>query len=311
MRVLFLGAGAFGIPTLDAISRSHEIVGVITQPDRPAGRGRKLTPSPIGEWASNHLPGVAMIKPEDANTPEAIRFVHGARADACVIIAFGQKLSEMLLGDRFAINLHASLLPRWRGAAPINHAILAGDTKTGNSVITIAQRMDAGLVLGAGTRDIPPDTTAGMLHDQLAGDGPALTLDVLQRYCDGTLSPITQDESRVTRATKLSRKDGWVDFTAGADVCRCRINGLSPWPGVKAVFRGKPLGLLRATRAAAENGRAEPGALIDAKLGLVACGDGVVQLLEVQPEGKPGMAWCDFANGYRAEVGERMERTEH
>lgn len=308
MRVLFLGAGAFGVPTLDALRREHELVGVITQPDRPAGRGRRLTPSPIGEWARDHLPAVPMIKPADVNSPEAVRFAHDARGDAWVVIAFGQKLGPALLGEHFAINLHASLLPRWRGAAPIHHAILSGDARTGNTVITIAPRMDAGLVLGRSTRDIAPDDTSGTLHDALAGDGPALILDVLERHQRGALRPETQDESRVTRAGKLSRQDAWVDFTAPADVCRCRINGLSPWPGVKATFRDRPLGLLRATRAAGPAlPQSEPGVIVDARTGLVSCGDGPLQLLEVQPEGKPVMTWSDFANGHRVETGDRLE----
>lgn len=308
MRVLFLGAGAFGVPTLEALVRAHEVVGVITQPDRPAGRGRKLTATPIAQWSLEHLKGAALIRPDDVNTDEAIRFAHQLRADAWVIIAFGQKLGESLLSDHFAVNLHASRLPRWRGAAPINHAILARDAMTGNSVITIAQRMDAGLVLGMSTRAIAPDVTAGMLHDQLAGDGPALVLDVLEQQARGMLNPAVQDESSVTRATKLGRRDGWVDFSQTSEECRCRINGLSPWPGVKAGYRGRQLGLVRATRSAARGGVGAAGEIVDARMGLVACADGVVQLLEVQPEGKSVMAWGDFANGHRVVDGERLVR---
>lgn len=309
MRILFLGAGAFGLPTLKALVEAHEVVGVISQPDRPAGRGRVLTPTPISQWTIEHLPGAPLLRPEDVNTPDAIGFAHGLNAEAWVVIAFGQKLGAPFLGRHFAINLHASLLPRWRGAAPINHAILAGDQRTGNSVITIAPRMDAGLVLGQSRRDITPDATAGALHDALASDGPALVLDVLTKFATGTLEPETQDERLVTRARKLSRADGWVDFGDTSETCRCRINGLSPWPGVRVRHRGRALGLVSATRAPGHDAPdASPGTIVDPRQGLVACADGCVQLLEVQPEGKPVMAWPDFVNGHRVERGEPLER---
>jgi len=170
--------------------------------------------------------------------------------------------------------------------------------------------MDAGLVLGMSTRAIAPDVTAGMLHDQLAGDGPALVLDVLEQQARGDLKPTAQDESCVTRATKLGRRDGWVDFSQTSEECRCRINGLSPWPGVKAGYRGRQLGLVRATRSAEWDGVGAAGEIVDARMGLVACADGVVQLLEVQPEGKSVMAWVDFANGHRVTEGDRLERVE-
>jgi methionyl-tRNA formyltransferase len=182
MRIVFLGSGAFGLPTLQHLAARHTVVGVVTQPDKPAGRGSKLTPTPIGAWAAEHLPGTPLIKPEKINTPEVRDLVRSWECDAWVVIAFGQKLGPTLLADRFAINLHASLLPRWRGAAPINHAILAGDTVTGNSVITLADRMDAGLVLGQSRRPIEPAQTTGELHDLLATDGPALVEQVLAEH---------------------------------------------------------------------------------------------------------------------------------
>ena len=140
MRVVFLGSGAFGVPTLEAIAREHDLRAIVTQPDKPAGRNRALTPTPVGAWRDEHAPETPVFKPHDINNPDApdaLRAVRTIEADAWVVIAYGQKLGELLLEDRFAINLHASLLPRWRGAAPINHAFLAGDAETGNSVITI------------------------------------------------------------------------------------------------------------------------------------------------------------------------------
>jgi methionyl-tRNA formyltransferase len=212
VNIVFFGSGAFGLPTLQSLAKHHTIAAVVTQPDRKAGRGKALTPTPIGAWAAEHLPGVALHKPDNANEP-AVRDAIRAHADkaadlAWVVIAFGQKLSPELLADRFAVNLHASLLPRWRGAAPINAAVLAGDRETGNSVITLADRMDAGLVLGQSRRPIGPTQTAGELHDLLAEDGAPLVLEVLERHADRVLEPSTQDADLVTLAPKMKKSTG-------------------------------------------------------------------------------------------------------
>ncbi len=306
MRLVFLGSGAFGLPTLEALARDHDVAMVVTQPDRKAGRGGKLTPTPIGAWAAEHLPGVPLLKPGRVNEPDVLTEVRSIDADAWVVIAFGQKLGKPLLEGRFAINLHASVLPRWRGAAPINAAILAGDTATGNSVITLADRMDAGLILGQSERAIGPTETAGELHDLLAGDGPPLVERVLAEHSARTLEPYKQDEAAVTLAGKLSRADAWIDLSDSADACRRRINGLSPWPGVQAVLEGQPLKLLRAraitsdvagSASETETPDARTGALLDPATGTFATGDGVLQLLEVQPVGKRAMPWDAYARG--------------
>ncbi len=308
MRLVFLGSGTFGLPALDALSRAHTIAMVITQPDRKAGRGGTLTPTPVGAWAAEHLQGgeagLPILKPERINDPPSVEQIRAVEADAWVVIAFGQKLGQPLLADRFAINLHASLLPRWRGAAPINAAILAGDAVTGNSVITLAERMDAGRVLGQTDRPIGPTETAGELHDLLAGDGPGLVLRVLEERAAGRLQQSEQDESLVTLAKKLSRADGWIDCEGSAEDCRRRINGLSPWPGVQATLAGHTLKLLRAKTQQEESvaqlpdsAPPVPGTLIEPTAGLVACREGLLQLLKVQPAGKKPMAWADFARG--------------
>ncbi|MEZ6317680.1 MAG: methionyl-tRNA formyltransferase [Phycisphaerales bacterium] len=309
--VVYFGSGAFGVPTLRALAERHHIRAVVTQPDRPAGRGKTLTPNPIAAFAADHLPDADLIKPEKVNTPEVIDRVRAHPADAWVVIAFGQYLGRRLLADRFAINLHASLLPRWRGAAPINHAVLAGDSVTGNSVITLAERMDAGFVLGQTRRPIDPTQTAGELHDQLADDGPALVLDVLARHAAGSLTPVEQDESLVTLAGKLSREDACVDFAQPADACRARINGFSPWPGVAVELAGQRLKLVRA---GPESGNPPPeqppGTVLDAQRGIIACAGSRLQLLEVQPAGKRAMAWEEFARGARVQNGDLVEAWE-
>ncbi len=318
MRLVFLGSGAFGLPTLESLAREHEVALVVTQPDKPAGRDMRLTPTPVGAWSAEHLGDTLVIKPPKVNDSAVVAQVREVNADAWVVIAFGQKLGAPLLADRFAVNLHASLLPRWRGAAPINHAILAGDAQTGNSVIALAERMDAGLVYAQSRRAIAPGLTAGELHDLLASDGPALVLGVLDQRRTRAERGAPQDDSLVTLAGKLSKADGWVDFREPAEVCRRRVHGLTPWPGVTATLRGEALKLLRvealgggpeqADMAAPANQPPHaPGAIVDPARGVVACAAGTaLRLLEVQPAGKRAMAWADFARGRPIAPGELL-----
>ncbi len=320
MRLFFLGSGAFGLPTLRRLAAhpAHTICGVLTQPDRPAGRGKALSATPIGEWAAANLPGISLIKAENINEPALLARVRrefgpggSAAVDVWVVIAFGQKLSPALLEGVRAVNLHASLLPRWRGAAPINAAMLAGDAQTGNSVITLAQRMDAGLILGQSTRVIEPLHTAGELHDLLADDGPALMESVLSDMAAGAgagSAGVVQDETLATKAPKLSRADAWVDFTRPAHACRQRIHGLTPWPGIAAKVGAHDVKLLRV--ACDEDGAggimaATAGTIVDPHAGTIRCGGGsALRMLEVQPAGGRAMPWSAFLAGRRVAAGD-------
>ena len=310
MHIVFFGSGAFGLPTLQHLAERHTVTAIITQPDRPAGRGGRTTPTPVAAWAAEALPETSVLKPP--KVASEIDTVRAVGADAWVVIAFGQKLPPALLHDRFAINLHASRLPRWRGAAPINAAMLAGDAETGNSVIALAERMDAGAIYAQSSRPIEPHQTAGELHDLLAADGPELVASVLDAHARGETRPVEQDEARVTIAPKLSKADSWVDFSQPADACRRRIHGLTPWPGVAVAHRGQRLRLHRAESlqdAAAPTDHAEFGSVLDPDTGLVACGAGTsLRLLEVQPAGGKLMAWRDYANGRRVAAGETLEK---
>ncbi len=306
MDLAFFGSGAFGLPTLRALAERHRVAAVVTQPDRPSGRGGRVTPTPVGAWAVEHLPAARLLKVERVNDAEAVKEVRGARARAFVVIAFGQKMGRALLDGVFAINLHASLLPRWRGAAPINAAILAGDSETGNSVIGVAERMDAGPIFGQWRWPIDPMLTAGELHDVLAGEGPALVLGVLDEFERGSASPVEQDESRATPAPKLTKADGWVDFSHGAEACRRRIHGLTPWPGVTVTLRGEAIKLLRVQPAGADGGELEPGSIVDAAFGLVSCGGTLLRVLEAQAAGRRAMDWDEFVRGRRIESGDRL-----
>ena len=310
LRILFLGSGAFGLPTLDAIAKRHDLVGVVTKPDKPAGRGMKLTPSPVGEWAGTHIDAGRVFKPDNINERTVVESLRALGADAWVVIAYGQKLGHALLDGIFAINQHASLLPRWRGAAPINHAIWAGDAETGNSVITLADRMDAGLVLAQSHRDIDPLVTTGELHDLLAQDGPAIVLRVLDDFAHDRVDAKVQDESLVTHARKLAKADGAIDPAWPAERIRRTVHALTPWPGVGVTLDGVPMKLLRVQDLPRnpESADAEPGALTDPRDGVIACGQrSALRLLKVQPLGKRAMRWDEYASGKRFSDSPRLE----
>lgn len=298
-RVALLGSGAFAIPSFSALAATPgiEVPLVITQPDRPAGRGRVLEPTPVGAWAARE--GLRVVKPEDINAPEWVELLVRERIDAIAVIAFGQKLSPAVLDGRVACNLHGSLLPRWRGAAPIQRSVMAGDDQVGVTVISIASRMDAGVVYARAATTIGPSETSGDLHDRLAQLGAPAMVAVVQGLLDGTARGTTQDESLATRARKLSRADAWVDLRGTAREVCARINGLSPWPGTDCTIAGDghepmPIKLLRCR---AVDASLPVGSV--ATSGVVGCGEGAIDVLEAQvPGGKP-MPLVDLMRGRR------------
>lgn len=306
MRVVFFGSGAFGIPSLRRLIETQEVGLIVTQPDRRAGRGSKMAPTPIAEVAAEIAPEIPVLKPERVNTPEVRDQIRSVEADIWVVIAYGQKLGQKLLADRLAVNLHASLLPRWRGAAPINAAIVAGDIKTGTSVITLVDEMDAGDVLGTSERPIEPMQTAGELHDLLAEDGVVPLMQVLDDARRGQLNRVVQNTSLVTLAPKISREDARIDFNWDADRCRCLIHGYNPWPGVTVRLDGEPLKLLRA-ESTTESAPGQPGAIVDPEGGIVVCAVGSLRLLGVQPAGKKPMPWDAYIRGRPIAKGQILE----
>jgi methionyl-tRNA formyltransferase len=294
MRLIFFGSGSFGLSTLRSLAGKHEVLRVVSQPDRPAGRARRSRPTPISDHALEaDLP---LLRLEDINAERSAADLRAIDADAWVVIAFGQKFSQSLLQDRFAINLHASLLPRWRGAAPIHHAVLAGDVETGVSVITLADRMDAGEVLAAASLPITPSDTTGMLHERLAELGPGVLEEVLQAHRAGCVRPQPQDESLATPAPKLTRAQARIDPSMPPDALRTTINGCAPWPGVTACIGGHTLRLLQADSCGAEQAPATVS-----REGVIGCSGGAVLLLEVQPGGGRAMPFEAWARGRRLE----------
>jgi len=307
LRILFAGSGEFGLPTLKALrAAGHFILQVVSQPDRPAGRGRGLTPTPIAQFAlESNLP---LLRTENINR-EAL-----SESDVMVVIAFGQKISDAVvqrprLGS---INLHASRLPKYRGAAPINWAILGGETVTGNSVIRLAQRMDAGAVLGQSELAIGELETAGELHDRLAEDGARLVPQVLDALASGAAREVAQDESRATQAPKLSRESASLEWDRPAEEIARRVRGLYPWPGCRVAVcdaEGTELDRLRLVRARPsgedEGSRWSPGEVMTS--GFVRAGTGAVEIVECQPEGKRPMALADYRRGHRWHAGLRLK----
>lgn len=304
LRLVYFGSGAFGLPTFESLRARHDVELVVSQPARPAGRGGKVVATPIAARAAEL--GLPLRAPENANQPEEIAAIRAVGADAFVVIAFGQKLSPALLAGTFAINLHASLLPAYRGAAPINWAMIDGCDVTGVSVIGLAERMDAGLVYARRALSIDPGETAGELHDRLAALGPEAVLSTLDAFAADRLSGESQEEPRATRARKLTKADERLDLASlDASAARARIHGLSPWPGSAMLFEGKRVRILRVRDLPDDRENAAPGTILAD--GSVQCRRGRLQLLEVQPEGGRPMPLADFRNGRRFEAGMRFE----
>jgi methionyl-tRNA formyltransferase len=310
LNIIFAGSGEFGLPTLRALLNSqHKVVQVVTQPDRPAGRGRGVTATLIGQEAMNR--SLPLLRTENINSERL------PPADLMIVIAFGQKISPKIVNHPLlgSINLHASRLPRFRGAAPINWAIISGDSLTGNSVIRLAQKMDAGTVLAQSKVSIGPLETAGELHDRLAIDGVDLILKVARQLAEGTTTERPQDDSLATLAPKLSRQSAILDFTQPADELARRIRGLYPWPGCRVKIcdaEGTEVARMRLVRAKPavgdEGPRWTPGEITAA--GTVQCGAGTLEIVECQPEGGKPMPMSDYRRGHRWQAGLQLRPIE-
>lgn len=306
MRLVYFGSGAFGLPTLQFLCAQRdrfEITLVVSQPDKPAGRKRQLTPTPVAQWA--HEQGLACIKPARVNEPEVVERVRSADAQAFVVIAFGQKIGPALLEGVFAINLHGSILPAYRGAAPIQRAMMDGCATTGVSVITLAQRMDAGDILATESTPIGSNETAGELHDRLALLGPGVVARVLEQFRAGTLEPQPQDERNATSAPKLAKREGTTDFALPAERVRAWIHGLNPWPGCTVNLDGDEVRLIRVRDWPDESHDAAPGTVLNSLH--IACASGAVEVLELQPLGGRVMALDAYRRGRAFEA--RMQFT--
>src|SRR5512137_934584 len=246
-RIIFMGSLDFAVPALRALAQRYPVVGVVTQPDRPAGRGRTLKPPAVKEAAL--LLGLPVIQPEKLRQPEAMQQLAAWAPDLIVVAAFGQILRlEVLDLPKFGcINIHGSLLPRWRGAAPIQAAILAGDRETGVTMMKMDPGVDTGMILSQSSLPIAPDDTAGTLFARLAPLGANLLLETLPRYISGELQPQPQPAEGITYAPMLKKEAGLLDFTQPAVALERRVRALDPWPGTWFVWNNQPMKVLRAS----------------------------------------------------------------
>ncbi len=310
MNLVFCGTPEFAVPTLEALAAAgHEIALVLSQPDRPVGRHAEVLPTPVKRTA--HPLGIPVQQPEKIRNNEKLRTeLERIRPDAIIVVAYGRILPQWMLDlPRFGcINGHASLLPRWRGAAPIQWAIASGDTETGVTTMLLDAGLDTGAMLLKQSAPILVDTTSPMLFRELAVLGASLMVQTLQGLEAGTITPEKQDDSLATLAPMLKREDGLIDWSHSAAEIDRRFRGFQPWPGAYTVLRGKKL-IVHAMRPEAWRTRvAEPGS-IQSEQGkmCVACGEGSTLILnEVQLEGKKRMSPADFLRGFQIQDGEML-----
>ncbi|HXR10368.1 MAG TPA: methionyl-tRNA formyltransferase [Candidatus Acidoferrales bacterium] len=311
MRIVFCGTPEFAVPTLRKVLLEPDIAveAVVTQPDRPRGRGRKLTASPVKEAALEA--GLHVYQPEEIKSESASEFFRKIAPDAVVVIAYGLIIPASLLGlPRLGwLNLHASLLPKYRGAAPINWAIMNGDSSTGITTMQISAGLDTGPILQQLEMKIGPDETAPELAARMAEAGGPLLIESLKKLDRGELAPVPQDDRSATRAPLLKKELGRIDWTQSAQGIYDRIRGLAPWPGAYTTFRGQLCHIWGApAKDATAGSRESPGTIIaDAKKLYVVCGEGTRLALEAaQLEGKSRISARDFANGARLAANERF-----
>lgn len=316
MNIVYLGSGEFGVPCLDALVDSrHHLALIGTQPPSGAGRGRKLCSTAIAHWAETHA--VPYVETACVNSPETVRQIADCRPDVLLVIACGQKIGRELveMPTKLAINVHASLLPKYRGAAPINWAIIRGESETGISIITLADRMDAGDVLAQSATAIGTFETAGELHDRLARAAAPLLLETLDRIEADTVTYSRQNEFDVSLAPKLKKADGLLDFADPAYVLADKIRGLWPWPGAAACLVASETGKkTRVTLALAEviwGATASPSehGTFDEDLNVV-CGEGRLAIRKIKPAGSGLMDFSAFINGWRLQPGDRLVKIE-
>jgi methionyl-tRNA formyltransferase len=296
MRIVFIGTGEIGVPTLHALQKpEHELVGIVTQTDKPVGRTQKITAPPIKAALAGTR--MSILQPAKIKDSQAIEEIRALAPDVIVVMAYGQILSRGVLEiPRIAcLNLHASLLPRWHGAAPIQAAIAAGDHETGITVMYMDEGLDTGDILLQHKIDISPSDTGGSLHDRLAEVAPQALLESLRLLGAGTAPRIPQDKSLATNAPKLNREDGRIDWNESAGAIERKIRAYNPWPGAFTEFNNQKLKIFAASIA---DLRGKPGETLRKDQELVlAASDRALSITEVQLEGKKRMSAAEFLRG--------------
>lgn len=300
MRVVFMGTPEFSVPALDAVHAEHHVVAVYTQPPRPAGRGKKDRPSPVQVRAE--ALGIPVRHPASLRTEDAQTAFAELGADIAVVVAYGLILPQAVLDapQYGCLNIHASLLPRWRGAAPIHRAIMAGDAETGVCIMQMEAGLDTGPVLLRRSTPIDPDATTGLLHDKLSAMGALAIGDALAQLPD--LTPQPQPEAGVTYAAKIDKSEARIDWSQSAQEIDRQIRGLSPFPGAWCEWSGQRVKLLASQLA---SGQGRPGEVLAEDM-TVACGTGALQITRLQRAGKGAQDAREFQRGAQIEPGTRL-----
>jgi methionyl-tRNA formyltransferase len=303
MKIIYMGTPQFAVPPLRALrDAGHDIIAVVTRTDKPAGRGKVLTPPPV-KTAALDL-GVPVQQPKRVRAPESVAAIQALVPDVIVVAAYGQILPKELLDlpTYGCINIHASLLPAYRGAAPINWAIINGEPETGVTIMQMDEGMDTGAMLLREAVAIGPRDTTGSMLEKLSTLGSRMVVEALAGLADGTLTPVPQDHGKATLAPLLKKEDGRIDWDRPAAEIHNRVRGLFPWPGAYTHLDGK---LVKVLGSDAVEGSGEPGALIEGPHGTlqVGTGKGLLRVVTLQPEGKKPMTAAEFLRGHRGAVG--------
>ena len=301
MRIVFMGTPDFAVPSLNALCETgHKIVGVFTQPDKPRGRKQELTPPEVKVCALEH--GLSVYQPASLRTDEAYALLCSLDPDIIIVAAYGKILPKSIidLPQYGCVNVHASLLPKYRGAAPIQWAVLNGEKETGVTIMQMNEGLDTGDILIQKSIPINDDDTAESMFDKLAGLGAAMMRDALPLIERGELTPIPQDDALSTYSPMIDKSLCDIDWSMSADQVHNRVRGLYSWPIAQTVYNGKKL---RIFRTSVTDGRGEPGEIIALSPLTVACGENAVAVHELQLEGKKRMKAADFLLGHRLEIG--------
>lgn len=308
VRVVFLGTPDFAVTPLESMAKDDhfEIVQVISQPDKPRDRMR-LTPSPVKQKALDL--GLPVTTTQSVNTPEFLEFIKSLKADVAVVIAFGQIVSQDFLNSFpfGAVNVHGSLLPKWRGAAPIQRSIEAGETETGVALQIMVKQLDAGPVLGIRKLQVSDDEGASVVYEKLRKLSCELLHVELMDYVRGHLAGVKQDESQVTIAKKIKKEEGEINWELPAQAIQNKLRAFEGWPGVWTYLEGKVLKILKAK---ALDKKGEPGRIMDVTKSsfIVGCGQGCLEVIEVQPESKSKLSVDAFLRGYPLKVGQEFKK---
>jgi methionyl-tRNA formyltransferase len=309
MRIVYMGTPPFAVPPLQAlITAGHEVAGVITRIDKPAGRGKVLTPPAVKVAAEQS--GVPVFQPKRIREPESVAAIRAMGTDVIVVAAYGQVLPrEILALPKYGcINIHASLLPAYRGAAPINWAIINGETRTGITIMQMDEGLDTGSVLAQESIPIDPRDTTGTLTEKLSQTGSRLIVDSLSRIEAGEISPVPQDPGKATLAPLLRKEDGLINWELTAAAIHDRIRGLTPWPGAFSFLDGV---MVKVLETEVVPGSVDPGTLTSQGQDSLAVGTGkeLLRIVSIHPEGKRPMTAAEFLRGHRGVAGKQFRKS--